>query len=137
MVFAISTVIGIGLGVTMTTSTVSAQNSVSRDQLGVATSFNTLVRTIGQTVMVSIFGLLINGVTKRELAAANLTNDADIMNKLVNPQTAKYIDADILLPLRKILYDGLHSVYLVGLLLVIIALVLALLVHEKSGKIKQ
>lgn len=36
--FAISTVIGIGLGVTMTTSTVSAQNSVSRDQLGVATS---------------------------------------------------------------------------------------------------
>ena len=135
--FAISTVIGIGLGVTMTTSTVSAQNSVSRDQLGVATSFNTLVRTIGQTVMVSIFGLLINGVTKRELAAANLTNDTDIMNKLVNPQTAKYIDADILLPLRKILYDGLHSVYLVGLLLVIIALVLTLFVHEKSGKIKQ
>ncbi|MBC9710404.1 MAG: MFS transporter, partial [Enterococcus sp.] len=52
-------------------------------------------------------------------------------------QTAKYIDADILLPLRKILYDGLHSVYLVGLLLVIIALVLTLFVHEKSGKIKQ
>ncbi|EGR8733497.1 MFS transporter, partial [Listeria monocytogenes] len=63
--------------------------------------------------------------------------DTDIMNKLVNPQTAKYIDADILLPLRKILYDGLHSVYLVGLLLVIIALVLTLFVHEKSGKIKQ
>ncbi len=62
--------------------------------------------------------------------------NADIMNKLVNPQTAKYIDADILLPLRKILYDGLHSVYLVGLLLVIIALVLTLFVHEKSGKIK-
>ncbi len=35
-----------GLGVTMTTSTVSAQNSVSRDQLGVATSFNTLVQQL-------------------------------------------------------------------------------------------
>src|SRR5699024_4822223 len=102
--FAISTVIGVGLGITMTTSTVSAQNSVSRDQLGVATSFNTLVRTIGQTVMVAVFGLLINGVTQRELNATNLTNDADIMNKLVNPQTAKNIASELITPLRKILY---------------------------------
>ena len=72
MVFAISTVIGVGLGITMTTSTVSAQNSVPREQLGVATSFNTLVRTIGQTVMVAIFGLLINGITQSELAARQI-----------------------------------------------------------------
>ncbi|MBF8808643.1 MAG: MFS transporter [Enterococcus lacertideformus] len=135
--FAISTVIGIGLGITMTTSTISAQNSVPREQLGVATSFNTLVRTIGQTVMVSVFGLLINGVTQRELAVANLSNDTDIMNKLVNPQTAKNIANNLLVPLRKILYDGLHQVYLVGLLLVVVALVLTFVVREKSDKIKR
>ena len=56
------------------------------------------------------------------------------MNKLVNPQTAKYIDADILLPLRKNFMMGYIPVYLVGLLLVIIALVLTLFVHEKVVK---
>lgn len=135
--FAISTVIGVGLGITMTTSTVSAQNSVSREQLGVATSFNTLVRTIGQTVMVAVFGLLINGVMQRELAATELTNDPDIMNKLVNPQTAKQLDATLITPLRKILYDGLHAVYLAGLLLVVIALCLTFFVRKKSDRIKQ
>ena len=135
--FAISTVIGVGLGITMTTSTVSAQNSVSRDQLGVATSFNTLVRTIGQTVMVAVFGLLINGVTQRELNATNLTNDADIMNKLVNPQTAKNIASELITPLRKILYEGLHQVYFVGLLLVVIAFALTFVVREKSDRIRE
>ena len=37
--FLISTIIGVGLGITMTTSTVSAQNSVPSEQMGVATSF--------------------------------------------------------------------------------------------------
>ena len=135
--FAISTVIGVGLGITMTTSTVSAQNSVSRDQLGVATSFNTLVRTIGQTVMVAVFGLLINGVTQRELNATNLTNDADIMNKLVNPQTAKNIASELITPLRKILYEGLHQVYFVGLLLVVVAFALTFVVREKRDRIRE
>lgn len=135
--FAISTVIGVGLGITMTTSTVSAQNSVPREQLGVATSFNTLVRTIGQTVMVAIFGLLINGITQRELAASNLTDDPDIMNKLVNPQTAKEIETGLITPLRGILYDGLHQVYFVGLLLVVLAFALTFFVRDKNDRIKE
>lgn len=48
----------------------------------------------------------------------------------------KYIDVDILLLLRKIFYDGLYFVYLVGLLFVIIVLVLMFFVYEKCGKIK-
>lgn len=135
--FAISTVIGVSLGITMTTSTVSAQNSVPREQLGVATSFNTLVRTIGQTVMVAIFGLLINGITQSELASRNLTDDPDIMNKLVNPQTAKEIEAGLLTPLRGILYDGLHQVYFLGLLLVVLAFALTFFVRDKSDRIRE
>ncbi|MEY8445713.1 MDR family MFS transporter [Enterococcus ratti] len=129
--FVISTIIGVGLGITMTTSTVSAQNSVPQKQLGVATSFNTLVRTIGQTVMVAVFGLLINRVTQHGLAEVNLTNDPDVMNKLVNPQTAKNIAADLITPLRRILYDGLHQVYFIGLLLIVMALVLTFVVRQK------
>ena len=76
-----------------------------------------------------------NAVTQRELAAKQLTDDADIMNKLVNPQTAKQIDATLLVPLREILYDGLHSVYFAGLLLVVLALALTFFVRIKSGRI--
>lgn len=128
--FAISTILGVGLGITMTTSTVTAQNSVPSDQMGVATSFNTLVRTLGQTIMVSIFGLLLNGITTSELSQTSISDDPDIMNQLVNPQTAKLIDPDLLAPLRDILYDGLHAVYLVGVILIIGALLLTIFVRE-------
>ncbi|KAF1296696.1 multidrug MFS transporter [Enterococcus sp. JM4C] len=120
----ISTITGIGLGIIFTTTTVGAQSSVPVDQLGVATSFNTLARTIGQTIMVSVFGILINSVNKQKLLETNLTDDPDIMNKLVNPQTAKELSADLLQPLRGILYEGLHMVYFVGILLIIVPLVL-------------
>lgn len=133
--FLISTIIGIGLGATIVTCTVSAQNSVPHEQLGVATSFNTLVRTIGQTIMVSVFGILLNGVTAQELAEKALTDDADIMNKLVNPQTAKLLPAELLQPLRGILYDGLHWVFGAGVALVAIALALTILARPKSVKI--
>lgn len=134
--FVISTIIGIGLGATVVTCTVSAQSSVPHEQLGVATSFNTLVRTIGQTIMVSVFGILLNGVTAKELAQQALTEDADIMNKLVNPQTAKQLPAALLQPLRGILYDGLHWVFGAGLVLVVAALVLTILARQKSVTIE-
>ena len=91
----ISGITGIGVGGTIVATTVQAQNSVGMDQLGVATSFNTLSKTIGQTVMVSVFGLILNTITRTELAKAALTDDPDIMNKLVNPQTAKLLPENL------------------------------------------
>ncbi|MGG5359540.1 MULTISPECIES: MDR family MFS transporter [unclassified Enterococcus] len=128
----ISAIIGVGLGITMTTSMVSAQTSVSSELLGVATSFNTLVRTIGQTIMVAVFGLLINFVTQQELAEKQLTNDPDIMNKLVNPQTASQIEQHLIGPLRNVLYDGLQAVFLSGVLLVVAAFALTFLIKERK-----
>lgn len=133
----ISSITGVGLGITFTTTTVGAQSSVPEDQLGVATSFNTLARTIGQTIMVSVFGILINSVTKQELVEKQLTKDSDIMNKLVNPQTAKELPIDLLKPLREILYNGLHRVYFVGILLIIITLVLTVFMGKQGkGKVR-
>lgn len=134
--FVISTILGIGLGAVTVTCTVSAQSSVSHDQLGVATSFNTLARTIGQTIMVSVFGILMNGITKAQLAQASLTNDPDIMNKLVNPQTAKLLPTEQLEPLRKILFAGLHGVFGGALCLIVWALILTVVIRDKSATIE-
>lgn len=65
-------VLGVGYGLSVTTTTVEAQASVPKEEIGVATSFNTLSRTIGQTVMVSLFW---NYFERCERAAANKSWD--------------------------------------------------------------
>ena len=131
----ISAITGIGVGATIVITTVAAQNSVRVDQLGVATSFNTLSKTIGQTVMVSVFGLVLNTVTRAELATASLTDDPDIMNKLVNPHTAKLLPENILDPLREILHQGLWGIYVAGFVLVLGCIGAVMLLKEKAKEI--
>lgn len=131
----ISAITGIGVGATIVITTVAAQNSVGVDQLGVATSFNTLSKTIGQTVMVSVFGLVLNTVTRAELATASLTDDPDIMNKLVNPHTAKLLPANILDPLREILHQGLWGIYVAGFVLVLGCIGAVIVLKEKAKEI--
>ncbi|MFD1317255.1 MDR family MFS transporter [Loigolactobacillus zhaoyuanensis] len=132
----IAAFLGLGFGVTITTTTVVSQNSVSQDQIGVATSFNTLCRTLGQTLMVSVYGIVINvhlasGV--QHYHSQGVTSD--MMNRLVNPQTAVDLPAKLLPILRSILYSGLHVIYYVSVGLMIIALLVNLLTdrHTKKG----
>jgi len=53
-------VMGIGFGGSFTTLTIVIQESVGYHQRGAATAFNSLVRTLGQTIGVSILGTLLN-----------------------------------------------------------------------------
>lgn len=133
--FVVSSVLGVGFGITITTTTVTAQSTVEPEKMGVATSFNTLVRTIGQTVMVSIFGVILNAGMFAKLEASALNVDADVMNQLVNPHTANLIPAVLLKPLRGILYAGLHNVYLVGAGLVVVALLLNIFAKAQRAKV--
>ncbi|OJG90479.1 major facilitator superfamily transporter [Enterococcus saccharolyticus] len=133
----LSAITGTGMGAVTVTGTVVAQNSVPTSQLGMATSFNTLVRTIGQTIMVSVFGITFNMVTSAQLAKSALTDDPDIMNKLVNPQTAKLLTNELLLPLRGILHQGLQVVYGFAAFLIIIALIFTQTLRKKRAIINK
>lgn len=131
--FVVASVLGLGFGITITTTTVGAQSSVAHDQLGVATSFNTLSRTIGQTVMVAVFGIIMNLKNQQGMSQLSIAVDTDSMNQLINPQTALTLPASIRLPLRTVLFDSLHVVYLAGLLLVIAAILLSFFVRSKKA----
>ncbi|MGK0551137.1 MDR family MFS transporter [Enterococcus faecalis] len=133
--FVIASILGVGFGLTITTTTVNAQSVVTADKVGVATSFNTLVRTIGQTVMVSIFGVILNANMYANLANSTLKVNADVMNQLVNPHTANSIPATLLKPLRTILFSGLHNVFFIGTGLVVVALILNLLVKDRHQNV--
>ncbi|MBL1223497.1 MDR family MFS transporter [Enterococcus sp. BWR-S5] len=132
--FLIAAGLGIGFGITITTTTVTAQSSVPHSEVGVATSFNTLSRTIGQTVMISIFGVLLNSVMASKLAQSGLQVEATIMNQLVNPHTANDISAELLKPLRGILFSGLHMVFLVGIGLIVLSLLLLLFLSRPKQR---
>ncbi|TGD17470.1 DHA2 family efflux MFS transporter permease subunit [Levilactobacillus suantsaiihabitans] len=118
--FVIAAICGTGFGITITTTTVTVQSKVAVDEVGVATSFNTLSRTLGQTIMVSIFGIIMNLEMARGVASHPGTNLA-MMNKLINPQTAKELPAHLLPTLHGILYQGLHVIFIGGVLLIIIS----------------
>lgn len=131
--FVIAGIVGIGMGATIVITTVSAQNSVQQSELGVATSFNTLAKTLGQTVMIAIFGICFNLTTTKQLNDITRDLPKNAMNQLVNPETAKFLQPEVRTLLRHILFEGLHVIYGLAIVLVIIALGLTLSLREKTG----
>lgn len=116
---------GIGLGITITCTTVRAQSCVDEENIGIATSLNTLSRTLGQTIMVSIFGVVLNNHFNKEVAAdTGLGLKREMIDQLSSHDTLKQLPTESIVPLRSILYTGLHTVYFVGIILIIAALVM-------------
>ncbi|WEV60053.1 MDR family MFS transporter [Streptococcaceae bacterium ESL0729] len=120
----ISAVLGVSLGVVIVATTIVAQNVVPQNQLGVATSFNTLSRVIGQTIMISVYGIVSNTRMNSALTNEKLDIDRSILNQLVNPHTAQNIPKDLLKPLKGILFQGIHGVFTTGVILVVLSLII-------------
>lgn len=115
--------LGSGFGISITTTTVTVQNVVDEDEIGIATSLNTLSRTIGQTLMMSIFGIIQNAIFARGIQG-NSHLKLSMLNQLINPETAKQIASDLLPQLRAILLTAMHGVYHTGVILAVLALAL-------------
>lgn len=113
--------LGFGFGLVITITTVTAQAVVAPDQVGVATSFNTLSRTLGQTLMVSVYGIVLNLRLTQGIAADSRLN-SNMLNELINPHTAKNLPAAVLPTLRQILYEGLHNIYFFSIIIVALAI---------------
>jgi EmrB/QacA subfamily drug resistance transporter len=121
--FFIAAVLGIGFGITITSTLVISQQLVTRDRIGVATSFNTLAKTLGQTIMMSVFGIIMNG-TMNAGVKENPRLNMDMMNKVINPQTAKTLPEALLPALRNVLYQALHNIYIGCFILIVVALII-------------
>ncbi|MCH4007910.1 MDR family MFS transporter [Companilactobacillus sp.] len=119
----LAAIAGCGFGLTITTTTVTAQTVVPSENVGVATSFNTLLRTIGMSLMVSVDGIILNTALANG-AAQNKKITVDMMNKLIDPQTASQLPTELLPKMREILFSGLHNIYVAGAVLLVIALLL-------------
>ncbi len=110
----IATMNGFAFGSIMTAAQVRSQVLVDSSHVGVATSFNTLMRYLGQTMLVSIYGITFNTIVANQLAKHPNLNQA-MMNKIVSSVKAKELAANLIPQLRQVLFDALKGVYVVSL----------------------
>lgn len=124
---------GIAFGAITTASQVRSQVLVGKDEIGVATSFNTLMKYLGQTMMVSIYGITFNTIISRELIKhPNLSQS--MMNKIVSSEKALTLPQQLVPQLRNVLFSGLRRVYVVSLIVIILSLVMNQFYKNKKIK---
>lgn len=122
---------GTAFGAITTASQVRSQAIVGRDKIGVATNFNTLMKYLGQTMMVSIYGITFNVVVAKQLSHhPNLTQK--MMNDIVSADKAKHLAVNLIPGLRQVLLSGLKSVYVVSLIVIVLSLILNQLYKQKK-----
>ena len=122
---------GIGFGSVATASQVRAQTVVDDSQVGMATSFNTLMKYLGQTVMMVFYGMTFNALVANGLKKhPSLTSE--MMNKIVSPVQAKSLDLAVLAPLREILRSAMRGIYIVSLIALLLSLVFNHIYRQKK-----
>lgn len=126
----ISAWIGLGMGITITVCTVNAQTTVTSDLTGVATSFNTLCRTLGQTIMISIYGVILNRQISQSIANNGHGYTRAQIDDVSNHVLADKMPLEQLNDLRVILFDGLHIVFVVSVGLLVIGFLINLLIKD-------
>ncbi|MDO9493990.1 MDR family MFS transporter [Acetobacterium sp.] len=126
-------IIGFGMGGAMTILTILIQESVGYSQRGAATATNTLLKTLGQTIGISIFGSVFN------LKIVQYFNSSGIWG--VNPNDLyESTGQGITLTGQQValaLNAALHVVFIILTVLVFIALVLALMLTKTSLPMKK
>lgn len=128
--------IGAGLGLTMLTLLIAVQQSVSRTQLGIATSLNQFSRSIGGAVGVAVMGAVLSAGLASHLSSiaqggrSGLTEQraAELSanpNALIEPSARAQLPAGVLDALQSALASSIHNVFWVGTALAGLALIVS------------
>ena len=124
---------GTAFGAITTASQVRSQVLVPKDDIGVATSFNTLMKYLGQTMMVSIYGIAFNTMVAHGLNK-RLGLNQEMMNKIVSAENAKSLAANVVPQLRQVLLGGLKAIYVVSMIVIVVSIVLNQLYRDRKLK---
>ena len=125
-------VIGSGMGLIVQTYILAIQNAVERSELGAATAANIFFRSIGAVFAVAAFGTILTQRLSTELslhlgaAAARI----DPERLLQSPTAARQLPPEVVAGVRDSLADALHTVFVVCIPIVALALLCSLLLKE-------
>jgi EmrB/QacA subfamily drug resistance transporter len=114
--------LGIGFSVSMSTQMMVIQDSVGFEKRGAAVAVNSLVRNLGQTVGISVFGALFNlGIVRGFEAGGIATYDLGNLYDLASYQLGVTWDQVVV-----VLTDAVHVLFAVFAAVVALCLLLAL-----------
>lgn len=135
------TLIGTGMGMANLTTLIAVQNSVPRQQIGVATSTLMLFRTFGGAFAVSLMGTVMLHQMQRglsQLSGGNLS--AALLDKLAHPQnllepaTRAQIPAELLPRMIAILGDAIWYAFLVGFALMMLGALMSFFMSTSTPR---
>ena len=130
--------IGLGLGTAMQTYTLVVQNSVSRQDMAVATSTTQLSRSIGAAIGLAILGtILTQGMASAmpkylppSVLAKLQASGAGSAEAVFDPSQLAHLPPAIEAGIRHGLADALHPVFIAGIPIIAITLVATFLIRE-------
>ena len=126
-------VLGAGMGLVMITGLIAVQSSVRREQLGIATSASQFFRSIGGAIGVAVMGtvmthrmnaemLLMASNTGAGINLSGLEQLAQNPNAFLQPATRDLIAPELVTAFQSMLADALHSTFVVGTIVSVLAL---------------
>lgn len=122
-------ILGLGLGLSSTTSIVVVQRAVSWSKRGVATSSNAFMRMIGGTLGATLFGSLLADNIKSSLPPSG--KNLDIIKMLIDPLQREKLSPSYIEQLRDILAGAVHNAYFYLLMIVILGVIAAYLIPKE------
>lgn len=123
LILIFSLIIGFGFGGSINTTTIIIQTSVNYEKRGMAVASNTLLRSLGQSIGVSIFGVIFNSMiisyfTNAGISGVEPNNLYSSVGK-VTGLTPEHVSASI--------NTSVHMIFLVLIVLSAVSLALAFL----------
>ncbi|MGL4849028.1 MAG: MDR family MFS transporter [Clostridium sp.] len=119
-------IIGFGFGGVMNTSIIVVQEAVEQRDIGVSTSTTTLIRTLGQTIGVAIFGAVMNSAVTRHFSSTGING--------VTPDNLSPTNNIFHLSIEQIksgFFAGVHSIFFILFIVAIITIIFALILPRK------
>jgi EmrB/QacA subfamily drug resistance transporter len=128
-----SVFVGVGMGLTSTSFTVTIQGAVPRETRGSATAANMFMRNFGNTVGAALFGAILNGMIITRFRKDNLDYSLDNVNLLLTDKMRKTIPKSEVHLLQNALDGSLQWVYITVAIFAVISLLLILKIPRGKG----
>ena len=131
--------IGLGLGITMQTFTLVVQNSVSREDMAVATSATQLSRSVGAAIGLAILGTILTQGMQSAMAKylpASVLHQLQSSDRgatataVFDPSQLAHLPPAVAAAIRHGLADALHPVFLAGLPIIAVSFIATLFIKE-------
>ncbi len=128
-----TSLMGLGMGVAMPAFLIAVQSTISREDLGVATSTLQFSRSIGGTLGVSILGVFLSSRLASQLMAVGVDPASVSLNTLLDPIAGANISFEG--PLRQALAVSIAGMFIIAFIAALAAL--GAVAFAPAGKISQ